>query len=153
VTLDPSLAPVGFLLGHWTSGDGKVTDIGGTSRGSSIITAEAGGAVLLRRDHTDVFDAGGKPTESFDQIMMIYPEGGSLRADYSDGTHVIHDKSAQITPDRSVVFTSAAEPGAPVFKLSYRLIAADTLDVAFAMAPPGQSEFREIASGSLHKAG
>jgi len=148
----PALSGLGFLIGRWTDGTGKVADTGGTSRGSSVISTEVGGAVLLRRDHTDLFDASGKAAGGFDQIMMIYPEGGSLHADYSDGVHIIHYRSAVVVPGQSVVFTSEAQPGSPVFKLSYALKAADTLDISFAMAPPGQTEFHAIATGALHRA-
>jgi hypothetical protein len=149
--LQPALAPIGFLVGDWTSGEGKVAETGGTARGSSLITAEAGGAVLLRRDHTDLFDAAGKPMGGFDQIMLIYPEAGSLHADYSDGQHVIHYVSAEVSPGRSVTFTSAAQAGAPVFRLTYALKTATTLTVAFAMEPPGQSVFHPIATGELRR--
>jgi hypothetical protein len=148
--LKPALAPIGFLIGRWTGG-GKVADTGGSARGVSLITAEAGGAVLLRHDHNDLFDAAGKPSGGFDQIMMIYAEAGGLRAEYSDGDHMIHYAWAEIVPGRSVSFTSAALPGAPVFRLRYELTGPDTLAVAFAVAPPGQSVFQPIATGELHR--
>jgi hypothetical protein len=151
VALKPALVPIGFLVGRWTSGDGKVEETGGAARGASLITAEAGGAVLLRHDHTDLFDAAGKPAGGFDQIMMIYGEGGALRGEYSDGDHLIHYVSAEVVPGRSVAFTSAAQPGAPVFRLSYEVAGPDTLAVAFAIAPPGQTAFRPIATGELHR--
>ncbi len=69
--LAPGLAPIAFLLGSWTSDDGTVADTGEHARGRSEITAEAGGAAILRRDHTDLSTAAGKATESFDQIMLI----------------------------------------------------------------------------------
>jgi len=148
--LSPDLSRLGFLVGHWRSDDGKVADTGGTSAGVSVISAEAGGAVLLRRDHTDLFDKNGKPAGGFEQIMMIYPEKGTLRADYSDGQHVIHYSSAEVAPGKSVTFTSAPG-GGPTFRLSYDLKAADTLAVTFAMAPPGQAAFNVVAAGTLKK--
>jgi hypothetical protein len=150
-SLAPALAPIGFLVGHWTGDDGKVAETGGTSRGGSIITAEVGGAVLLRRDHTDLRDAAGKPSGGFDLITMIYPEGGTLHADYSDGQHIIHYTEAQIVPGRSVIFTSSAAPGAPRFRLSYTVEDAKTLALDFAMSPPGQSAYQPIAQGHLHR--
>jgi hypothetical protein len=149
--LAPDLAGMEFLVGHWSSGTGKVTDTHGTARGSSRITVEAGGGVLLRRDHTELFDAQGKPAGGMDQIMMIYADGGTVRADYSDGAHVIHYTSAEITAGHSVVFTSAAGGAAPTFRLSYELKPSGTLAISFAMAPPGQSEFHEIAAGTAYK--
>ena len=147
----PDLASVGFLVGDWSSGKGVVAETGGSSTGSSRITVAANGAVLLRQDRTNLFDKAGKPTGGFDQIMMIYPEGGTLHGDYSDGTHVIHYTHADVVPGKSVTFSSAQRPGLPVFSLTYALTAPDTLSVTFGMTPPGASTFNPIATGTLHK--
>ncbi len=147
--LAPGLAGLSFLVGVWSDGNGRVAERGGTSTGTSVITAEAGGGALLRRDHTSLQDASGRPAGGFDQIMLIYPEGGGLRADYADGSHVIHYVSAEVQPGRSVVFASAARPGAPVFRLRYELAGPGTLAVSFAIAAPGASDFRPIATGTL----
>lgn len=145
------LADIAFLIGHWNSDDGKVADTGGTSKGSSNITLEANGHALLRRDHTGLFDANGNPMGDFDQIMLIYPENGTLHADYSDGQHAIHYTSATIVPGKSVVFSTAANAGAPVFQLSYALEDARTLSIDFGMIPPGQTTLHEIARGTATK--
>jgi hypothetical protein len=150
--LKPQLAGIGFLVGDWTSGAGKVAETGDTDRGGSKITVEADGAALLRQDHTETFDAKGKPTGAFHQIMLIYPEGGTLHADYSDGEgHVIHYVSAAVTPGRAVVFSGAAQPGQPSFRLTYELKAPGELAVDFGMVLPGGA-FRPIAAGTLKKA-
>jgi hypothetical protein len=151
--LAPALAPIGFLMGNWIGDDGKVAEKGGTSGGTSVFAPEVGGAVLIRRDHTELRDAQGKPSGGFDQIMLIYPEGGTLHADYSDGQHVIHYTEAKIVAGRSVVFTSSRVPGAPRFRLSYQLTAAEVVAIDFAMAPPGQDAFQPIAQGHLHRVG
>ena len=149
--LNAELAGIGFLVGRWDTGAGNVADTGGTSKGFSVVTVEANGAALLRRDHTDLFDAAKKPSGGFDQIMLIYPENGTLYADYSDGRHVIHYKSATVVAGESVTFSSVSQPGAPTFKLTYEFHAPDTLNVTFGMLPPGQSVFQPIASGTLRK--
>lgn len=143
------LEGVSFLVGKWNAGKGVVADTGGTSTGHSTITVEANGTALLRRDHTDLFDRGGKASGGFDQIMLIYPEDGTLHADYSDGSHVIHYDKAEIEAGRSVTFTSRERTGQPVFRLSYYLAASDRLTVAFAMQPPGGTAFQPIANGIL----
>ena len=151
--LKPALAGVGFLVGDWSSGKGVVADTGGTSTGSSRITPVANGAVLLRQDITNLFDKAGKPSGSFDQVMFIYPEGGTLHSDYSDGTHIIHYVQADVVPGKSVAFSSASTPGEPVFKLIYTLTAPDSLGVLFGMTPPGGAGFNPIATGTLRMGG
>ena len=150
--LKPELAGLSFLVGEWSNGQGAVADTGGTSTGSSKITVEAGGGALLRKDHTELFDKAGKPTGGFDQIMLIYPEGGAIHADYSDGAHVIHYVSAKVTPGKFAVFSTAASPGAPAFRLAYVLSDPRTLAIAFSMAPPGSTTFKTIAAGAVTKA-
>ena len=147
----PELAGVAFLVGDWSSGKGVVAETGGTSTGSSRVTVAANGAVLLRQDRTNLFDEAGKPTGGFDQIMVIYPDGGTLHGDYSDGTHVIHYTHADVIHGKSVTFSSTQQPGRPVFRLTYALAAPDTLSVTFGMTPPGASTFNPIATGTLHK--
>lgn len=146
--LKPALSGLDFLLGNWASGTGQVAETGGGSKGSSSITLEAGGAVILRRDHVDLFDKTGKPAGGFDILMTIYGAGGAIHADYFDGTHIIHYISAKVSPGRSVVFDTNAEPGAPSFRLSYTRDQ-NRLAVSFAMAPPGQTAFHPIADGTL----
>jgi hypothetical protein len=149
--LNAEPAGIGFLVGRWDTGSGKVADTGGTSKGFSIVTAEANGAALLRRDHTDLFDAAKKPSGAFDQIMLIYPENGTIHADYSDGQHVIHYTSATVVAGESVTFSSESRPDTPTFRLTYEFHAPNTLSVTFGMVPPGQSAFQPIASGTLEK--
>jgi hypothetical protein len=150
--LKPALAPLAFLMGNWDSGEGKVAETGGTSKGGSAFTAESDGAAILRRDHTELFDKAGKPAGGFHQTMLIYPDGGGLHADYVDGEgHAIHYTGATVTAGKSVTFTSAAGQG-PVFRLTYELQAPDVLTVRFGMTPPGASELRPIATGTLKRA-
>jgi hypothetical protein len=84
--------------------------------------------------------------------MLIYPDGDTLHADYTDGTHVIHYVSATVVPNRSVVFTSAAQPNAPTFRLTYEAPSASELDIHFDVAAPGSADFHPIATGSLTRA-
>lgn len=149
--LKPALAPLGFLVGSWGAGTGRAADTRANLRGTSTFTVEAGGGVLLRRDHTELFDAKGRPSGGFDQIMIIYAEGGTLSADYSDGDHVIHYTQAQVVSGHSVAFLSGGPPVAPRFKLVYDLKAADDLGVSFEIEPPAETTFRPIAVGELHR--
>ena len=148
--LKPELAPLAFLIGHWTSADGQVQATGARAVGTSVIEPAGGGAALLRRDHTDLTGADGKPAGTLDQVMMIYSEAGALRADYTDGVHVIHYRQVESTPGRSVVLTSPESSGTPRFRLTYQLVAPNRLMVGFAMALPGGA-WRDVATGVLNK--
>ncbi len=146
------LAGVDFLVGRWIAdAPGKVAETGGTSSGVMTFTAEAGGAVLLRKDHVTLRDSSGKPSGAFDIIMMIYPEAGTLHADYADGQHVIHYTSAAVTPGHAVTFTSPASTQAPTFKLAFTLVGPKTLGIDFSMAPPGVADFHPIATGTAQR--
>ena len=147
--LKPGLQGLQFLVGRWSPPTrGRVADTGGASAGEISFTPEAGGAVLLRRDHVHLYDARGKPTGDFDILMMIYPEAGAIHADYADGDHVIHYASAKVDPGRAVTFDTAPTPGAPAFRLTYTLTAPKMLSIAFSIAPPGSGGFHPIATGS-----
>jgi len=149
--LKSSLAPLGFLVGNWKSDDGKVPETGGTSKGGSLVSVQSDGWALLRQDHTELFDKNGKPAGSFHQTMVIYPDDGTIRADYVDGEgHAIHYVSAEIASGKSVTFSSAPGQG-PVFRLHYEVQGPRTMTVSFGMIPPGQSELHPIASGTLQK--
>jgi len=150
--LQPKLAEIGFLVGDWSNGQGRVSETGGTATGASMITIEAGGGVLLRRDHTNLFDRAGKPAGGFNQVMIIYPEAGTLHADYSDGAHIIHYVTAEVRPGHAVTFTSSVQPGRPVYRLAYELTAPDALIVTFGLIPPG-GDFQPIAVGTLRRGG
>jgi hypothetical protein len=155
---DPLLG-LGFLLGQWKSVSGKVAATGGTSKGTSRFTVAADGWMLLRQDHTDTFDNQGKPTGSFDQVMLIYFEGGKLRADYGDGEgRVIHYASVEMDPGRMASFVAPASATAPGFMLNYTATtSADPssgpdLAVEFDMLRADGHVARNIAGGVLTKA-
>jgi len=149
--LKPPLDGVGFLVGDWTSDNGKVGGTGGTAVGTSHMTIEADGWMLLRRDRTQTFDAAGKPLGGFSQTMLIYAEAGGLHADYGDGEgHVIHYEKVTVKPGHSVIFTSPSGAG-PAYRLAYELKSAGVLSVEFGMMAQGSGALQTIATGVLKK--
>ena len=153
--LKPALQPLAFLVGSWDSGEGKVADTGGTSKGGSVFTVESDGAAILRRDHTELFDKAGHPSGGFHQTMLIYSDNDRLKADYVDGEgHAIHYAAVKMVAGKSVTFMGVndARDRGPTFKLTYDMKAPGMLAVDFGMTPPGGSEFHAIATGTLKRA-
>jgi hypothetical protein len=147
--LSPQLAPIQFLVGDWI-GQGK-SEGNSSDKGTSSIHPVVGGGALLRRDHNDVRDSHGKLVESFDQLMTIYPEDGTLKADYLDGTHVIHYVRADVKNGQSVRFVTASSAQAPSFRLTYTKASPHTLAIKFEMEAPGQSDFHTVAEGTINR--
>ncbi len=96
--------------------------------------------------------ADGKSIGGYDQMMLIYPEAGTLHADFLDGQHVIHYVRVEMIPNQTVTFATAEGTGAPVFHLTYSKTDANTVHIKFEMAPPGQSAFKTIAEGDVQRA-
>ncbi len=137
-----------FLAGSWR---GEGSGQPGTGNGRDSFRFDLDGRVLVRRSHAEYPPSAGRPAVVHDDLMVIYPApgGSGLEAAYFDNEgHVIRYEGA-VSPDgRRVVFTSAARPGAPRFRLTYSQADADTVDVTFEIAPPGAPDaFRPYVSG------
>jgi hypothetical protein len=82
--------------------------------------------------------------------MLIYqaPERG-FRAIYVDNEgHVINYIVTSTLEPKGAVFISDEAPGAPRFRLTYRMKADATVGVTFEMAPPGSAEFKVYVEGT-----
>ena len=124
-----ALAPLGFMVGDWSAAGDSV---GAGAGGASSIHPDLQGRVLVRRDHVLV-KAGG----SFDIYMVVYDDGGRLRADFIDTEgHVIH-YAVTPSPGPSAVFESPGAAGTPGYRLTYAASSADRLHIRFEIAPPG----------------
>lgn len=131
---DP-LAALDFLKGEWASGDSS-GEPGKASGGAFSFKPEAGGKALLRRSFAEYPAAEGRPASRHEDLMVVYAEGGTLKADYWDNEgHVIHYSVE--AGSGSAVFTSLPGPG-PRFRLSYRRQDASTVGLSFEIAMPGK---------------
>jgi hypothetical protein len=143
---------VRFLIGDWV---GEGSSKAGQGQGAFSIKEDLGGAVLVRRDHTDYPAANGKPAFSLDVMMVIYAEGGQLRATYFDNEkHAIHYTAQSVVPGTSIQFVSGQLPGAPTFRLTYTKTGGDKMSVKFELAPPGKPDsFATYAEGEARRKG
>ena len=138
-TLINPLAPLAFMTGDWMASDSS----GAGAGGDSSIHADLQGRLLVRRDHVLVRTGG-----AFDIFMVVYAEGGRLRAEFIDTEgHVIH-YAVTPGPGPSAVFEAPGSAQAPGFRLSYAQAAADRLHIRFEIAPPG-GVYKTYSEGDL----
>lgn len=137
-------ASLAFLVGEWTAtgGGGKPGEAIG---GGFSLRPDLGGAVLVRRNRAEYAprqrEARGQVHED---LMVIYSEGGALRAVYFDAEgHVI--RYAVTAGAGRAAFESEPAPG-PRFRLIYEKKGEGEVSVAFLVAPPGR-EFQVYAAG------
>ena len=144
---DP-LAAVGPLLGKWVAEpDPKQPGVTGWT------TFERGlqDKVVVRKNHASYPARDGRPASEHDDLMVLFPEGGKLKASYWDSEgHVIRYEVQSPAANR-LVFLSEAQTGAPRFRLTYVWPQPRTLELTFEIAPPGAAEFRPFISARLRR--
>jgi hypothetical protein len=138
-------APLSFLIGDWEG-----IDSGGRPSGRFSLEPQAGGHALLRRNTADV--QGGH----HEDVMLIYrAPGQGIRATYVDNENHVIQYSVTATDDpKTAVFLSdetSGTPGAPRFRLTYRMKPDGTVAIVFDIAPPGAKEFKTYLEGSARK--
>jgi SAM-dependent methyltransferase len=121
-----------FLVGDWIA-----IDTPDGERGGFTFTLGVQNHVMVRTNEA-IYDATPQhPASRHDDLMVIYSENGSLKADYFDNEgHVIR---YAVRPDGAnrVVFVSDPNPREPRFRLTYTAGADGVLTGAFDVAAPG----------------
>ncbi len=146
---DDVWTPVGFLVGNWKGGGNAE---GQPGAGTTKFAFDLGHQVLVRRDRSDYPATPGHPAQTYEAMMVIYPDAMTkhLRADYfDDGGHVIHYTLATPGKANEAQFLSDAGPG-PAFRLTYDL-QKESLAIKFEMQPPGAATYQTIAIGAAEK--
>ncbi|HUL45412.1 MAG TPA: hypothetical protein VLY03_13750 [Bacteroidota bacterium] len=137
-----------WLVGTW-AGEGSGTP--GEGSGQFSLMPDLNGKVLVRKNHSEYPAAKDRTLIIHDDLMIVYHENTGLpeQAIYFDNEghtiryHVSHT-------DTSVVFTSEKVQSAPVFRLTYDLLAADSISVKFEMSRDGE-KFMTYTEGKCHR--
>lgn len=137
-------APLAFLFGDW---DGIGSGAPGESAGRFSLREDLGGNVLVRRNEADT------PRGRHEDLMVVYHAApGPDRAIYFDNEgHVIHYTLEAASAPGQATFVSDAVAGMPRFRLTYRLNDDGTVNIAFAIAPPGAAEFKTYLEGAARR--
>ena len=126
-----------WLMGEWTGeGSGKPGD----GKGSFSLKEDLGGKVLVRKNHSEYRATKDRPATIHDDLMVVYTDfsGATSKAIYFDneGHTINYTISAS---EKSVVFISEKIPHVPVFRLTYEMIDAATVNIRFEMSQDGNT--------------
>ena len=130
---DPAtLAAFQFLLGSWEG-------IGDRASASGGFTFAAGvqDRVIVRTNYSNTPANGGQPASRHDDLMVIYVDGGVVKADYFDSEGHVIRYVAEARPGE-VVLVSEITPSEPRYRLSYTQSSPTTVKGTFDVAPPGK---------------
>jgi hypothetical protein len=143
---DP-LSPVRFLIGDWQAID---TPPGET--GSFAFTWSVQDHVIVRTNEAKYAATAEHPASLHNDLLVIYSENGSLKADYFDSEgHVIR---YAVQPSQSNVITFVSDPTAtePGYRLTYKATPEGVLLGSFEVAPPGSlTAFKQYLSWKARK--
>jgi hypothetical protein len=141
-----------FVLGDWV---GEATGKPGEGAGWFTFNKELDGNILVRKSHTVFPSVNGKPEAVHDDLLIVYLDnsGAMTKAIYFDNEkHVINYAVSFNQADNSLVFTSEIQQNMPRFRLTYKAIENNMLNIDFEFAPPNQPEaFSKYVSGKAHK--
>jgi hypothetical protein len=129
-----SLVQLRFLLGDWEA----IPDASGVTGGFSF-SPGVQDHVIVRTNYSISPAADGKPSSRHDDLMVIYDEAGTVRADYFDNEGHIIRYVAQ-PKAASVVFVSEIKPSEPRYRLTYDVGADDVLNGRFEVSAPGKPD-------------
>jgi hypothetical protein len=126
------------FLGTWEGVGGGGP---GQGSGSFSFTPELQGAVLVRHNYSQYSATREKLAYRHDDLMVIYPDGPQIRADYWDNEgHVIHYTAEFADFGRRLIMTSAASQSGPRYRLTYLKTGDNDLNLTFEIAPPHAPE-------------
>ncbi len=127
-----------FLLGQW---EGEASGSPGQGAGTFTFETALDGNIVTRRSRTEFPASPDRAAFRHDDLVVIYAEGGQVRAEYADNEgHVIHYGVAFSHESATVTFLSPIAEGQPRYRLTYRPLGKDRVEVAFEMAPPGKPD-------------
>jgi hypothetical protein len=73
--------------------------------------------------------------------MIVYQEGGKIRATYFDNEQHVINYSVTVSGDSSsVIFVSDASSSSPRFRLTNKKAGSDKIAITFEIAPPGKPD-------------
>ena len=141
------ISPLRFLIGEWQAID---TPAGET--GAFTFKLAVQDHIIVRTNEAVYAATAERPASRHDDLMVIYSEHGSLKADYFDNEGHAIRYSVQPRDGNTVVFLSDANPGEPRYRLTYTAEVNGILLGSFEIAsPPSLDTFKSYLSWKARK--
>ena len=144
---DP-LAPLQFLVGEWQGqGSGKPGD---STAGGFTYDYDVQKHVLVRKNFAEYASKNERGAERHEDLMVIYPENGALRAMFWDNEgHVI--RYLVTTPAANLVVFTSEQGSVPRFRLSNKMENENTMSIVFDIQGPGDKGFKRYIEAKATK--
>ncbi len=137
---DP-IASLRFLIGDW-----QAIDTAPGETGLFTFKLAVQDRVIVRTNQAIYEATADRPASRHDDLLVIYVENGSIKADYFDNEGHVIRYAVQSKPE-AVVFVSDPSPREPRYRLTYSAGANGVLLGSFELAPPGSPDaFRPYLS-------
>jgi hypothetical protein len=130
-----ALSHLRFLVGDWRAVD---TPAGET--GAFTFKLAVQDHVIVRTNEASYAATADRPASRHDDLLVIFSENGSLKADYFDNEGHVIRYSVQTPAPNVAIFVSDASAREPRYRLTYRGAAHGALDGSFEIAPPGSPD-------------
>jgi hypothetical protein len=130
---DP-IAPLRFLIGDW-----RAIDTAPGETGAFTFKLAVQDRIVVRTNEAIYAATADRPASRHDDLLVIYSENGSLKADYFDNEGHVIRYAVQPRP-QGVAFVSDASPREPRYRLTYSGGPDGVLLGSFELAPPGSPD-------------
>jgi hypothetical protein len=130
-----AFAPLAFLLGDWRAIDTPAGESGAFSFRLGVQDH-----VIVRTNEADYAATAEHPASRHDDLLVIYRENGSLKAEYFDSEGHVIRYAVEPRGGTAVVFVSDPNPREPRYRLTYRAEPGGVLAGSFEIAAPGSPD-------------
>ena len=130
-----TLSPLRFLIGDWVAID---TPAGETGMFSFRLSVQD--HVIVRTNEADYSATAERPASRHEDLLLVYSENGSLKANYFDSEGHVIRYSVQPRQQAGVVFVSELNLRDPRYRLTYSADTDGVLTGSFEVAQPGSPD-------------
>ena len=143
---DP-LSPLRFLIGDWQAFDTPPGE-----SGAFAFKLAVQDRIIVRTNEAVYAATAERAASRHDDLLVIYSEKGSLKADYFDSEEHVIRYSVQARQDNGAVLVSHPNAAEPRYRLTYTIGAGGVLLGSFEIAPLGSPDaFKPYLSWKARK--